>query len=87
MLEFKSFTEKLKITFTKKMFKVTKISDERFEGLRGYMEESRSATGSSHLRLLIAAKIVEKMREAVYNETTFRCSAGVSHNKVKLHLL
>ena len=34
------------------------------------------------LRLLIAAKIVEEIRKAVYDQTTFRCSAGISYNKV-----
>ena len=34
------------------------------------------------LRLLIAAAIVEEMRLAIFEQTTFRCSAGISHNKV-----
>ena len=33
-------------------------------------------------RLAIAASIVEQMRQAVYDVTGFRCSAGIAHNKV-----
>ncbi|XP_002742117.1 DNA polymerase eta-like, partial [Saccoglossus kowalevskii] len=35
-----------------------------------------------HKRLAIGAVIVEEMRKAVYQKTEFRCSAGVSHNKI-----
>lgn len=33
-------------------------------------------------RLSIGAVIVEEMRAAIFRETQFRCSAGISHNKV-----
>ena len=33
-------------------------------------------------RLSIAAQITEDIRAAVYSDTGFRCSAGISHNKV-----
>ena len=35
-----------------------------------------------NIRLAIGACIVEEMRKSVYTNTAFRCSAGVSHNKV-----
>lgn len=34
------------------------------------------------VKLAIGAEIVGKMREAVFQETGFRCSAGIAHNKV-----
>ncbi|CAN2387505.1 cellular response to UV-C [Pristimantis euphronides] len=37
---------------------------------------------SPELRLTVGAIIVEEMRAAVEEETTFQCSAGISHNKV-----
>ncbi|XP_047459108.1 DNA polymerase eta [Mugil cephalus] len=37
---------------------------------------------SAELQLTVGAVIVEEMRAAVENHTGFRCSAGISHNKV-----
>ncbi|KAM3930683.1 DNA polymerase eta [Leptodactylus fuscus] len=37
---------------------------------------------SPDLQLAVGATIVEEMRAAVEEETTFQCSAGISHNKV-----
>lgn len=37
------------------------------------------------LRLTIGAMMVEKLRESVFNKTGFRCSAGISTNKVCLN--
>ncbi|XP_075704948.1 DNA polymerase eta-like isoform X1 [Rhinoderma darwinii] len=37
---------------------------------------------SPELQLTVAAIIVEEMRAAVEEETTFQCSAGISHNKI-----
>lgn len=34
-------------------------------------------------KLAIGAMISEEMRAAVYEETGFRCSAGIAHNKVR----
>lgn len=34
------------------------------------------------VKLAIGAEIVGKMRAAVYEKTSFRCSAGIAHNKV-----
>lgn len=33
-------------------------------------------------RLSVGAVIVEEMRAAIFRDTQFRCSAGISHNKV-----
>ncbi|KAM5164460.1 DNA polymerase eta [Mantella aurantiaca] len=40
------------------------------------------ATRSPELNLTVGAVIVEEMRAAVEEETTFQCSAGISYNKV-----
>lgn len=37
---------------------------------------------SAELQLAVGALIVEEMRAAVEKHTGFRCSAGISHNKV-----
>lgn len=37
-------------------------------------------------KLAVGAEIVGKMREAVYQRTNFRCSAGIAHNKVANNL-
>lgn len=34
-------------------------------------------------KLALGALICEEMRAAVYEETGFRCSAGIAHNKVE----
>ncbi|CAL8122536.1 unnamed protein product [Orchesella dallaii] len=39
------------------------------------------------IKLAIGAEIVGKMREAVYKKTSFRCSAGIAHNKVLAKLV
>lgn len=33
-------------------------------------------------RMSVGAVIVEEMRAAIFRDTQFRCSAGISHNKV-----
>uniref|UniRef100_A0A3Q1HC56 DNA polymerase eta n=1 Tax=Anabas testudineus TaxID=64144 RepID=A0A3Q1HC56_ANATE len=38
--------------------------------------------GSAELQLTVGATIVEEMRAAIEKHTGFRCSAGISHNKV-----
>ena len=39
------------------------------------------------VKLAIGAAIVEEMRAEVYNQTGFRCSAGIGHNKVLAKLI
>lgn len=41
---------------------------------------------SAELQLAVGALIVEEMRAAVEKDTGFRCSAGISHNKVRQSL-
>lgn len=41
---------------------------------------------SAELQLTVGALIVEEMRAAVEKHTGFRCSAGISHNKVGISL-
>lgn len=36
----------------------------------------------NNLKLLLGAKIVEEIRQEIFKDTGFRCSAGISHNKV-----
>ena len=43
-------------------------------------------TSSGDRLLAMAAVIVEEMRAAIYEQTGFRCSAGIAHNKVVLSL-
>lgn len=62
------------------LFQFFSITDERLLGLEEYM--SNSIKEENVLRLLIAAALVEEIRFAIYEQTSFRCSAGISHNKV-----
>ena len=39
-------------------------------------------TNMADRMLAMAGVIVEEMRAAIYEETGFRCSAGIAHNKV-----
>ncbi|XP_072266144.1 DNA polymerase eta [Pyxicephalus adspersus] len=50
-------------------------------GMEEWMK-SLGAPCSPELYLTVGAIIVEEMRAAVEEETTFQCSAGISHNKV-----
>nr|CAD7441825.1 unnamed protein product [Timema bartmani] len=34
------------------------------------------------MRLAVGAVLIEEIREAVYKQTSFRCSAGIAHNKI-----
>ncbi|KAM6956307.1 DNA polymerase eta [Aplochiton taeniatus] len=58
----------------------------RSMGLRQWLSDlSLSPTegpGCAELQLAVGALIVEEMRAAVEQHTGFRCSAGISHNKV-----
>ena len=39
-------------------------------------------TSAADQLLAVAAVIVEEMRAAIFEQTGFRCSAGIAHNKV-----
>ncbi|CAG0897784.1 unnamed protein product [Darwinula stevensoni] len=45
------------------------------------IDESSSCSDTDR-RLAIAAHIVEEMRRAILEKTSFKCSAGISHNKM-----
>ncbi|XP_028279142.1 DNA polymerase eta [Parambassis ranga] len=59
---------------------------QRSRGLQQWMESlpapSLGEQSSADLQLTVGALIVEEMRTAVEKHTGFRCSAGISHNKV-----
>ncbi|XP_039255290.2 DNA polymerase eta-like [Styela clava] len=55
----------------------------RFGGLEEWLGLISSESSiNENIRLVIAGAITEEIRAAVYHQTGFRCSAGVSHNKM-----
>ncbi|XP_052427658.1 DNA polymerase eta [Carassius gibelio] len=62
----------------------TDKEETRLRGLQQWLEHLSSSDlpSSAELHLTVGALIVEEMRAAVEEHTGFRCSAGVSHNKV-----
>lgn len=62
----------------------------RSKGLQQWMESlptpSSGELNCAELQLTMGALIVEEMRAAVEKQTGFRCSAGISHNKVEPNL-
>ncbi|KAK1170948.1 DNA polymerase eta [Acipenser oxyrinchus oxyrinchus] len=56
----------------------------RRRGLQEWLDSlpTHSNTACPELQLTVGAVIVEEMRAAVEAKTGFRCSAGISHNKV-----
>uniref|UniRef100_I3IUX9 DNA polymerase eta n=1 Tax=Oreochromis niloticus TaxID=8128 RepID=I3IUX9_ORENI len=60
--------------------------ESRSRGLQQWLESltfpSVGEQSSAELQLTVGALIVEEMRAAVEKHTGFRCSAGISHNKV-----
>ncbi|XP_043993281.1 DNA polymerase eta [Gambusia affinis] len=58
----------------------------RSRGVQQWLESLPVPTvgeqNSAELQLTVGALIVEEMRAAVEKHTSFRCSAGISHNKV-----
>ncbi|KAG9334883.1 hypothetical protein JZ751_006363 [Albula glossodonta] len=57
--------------------------DQRVRGVREWLGTLSSGGGvRAELQLAIGALIVEEMRAAVEQHTGYRCSAGISHNKV-----
>lgn len=65
------------------------ISEERCQGLQTWILDSfRELHDVQAQKLAIAGVIVEEIRNNVYKETGFRCSAGIAQNKVYiLHIL
>ncbi|XP_048865626.1 DNA polymerase eta [Brienomyrus brachyistius] len=58
--------------------------EQRLLGLREWLASLSGCPGSASpdLQLALGALIVEEMRAGVEKHTGFRCSAGISHNKV-----
>ncbi|KAI1886358.1 hypothetical protein AGOR_G00213200 [Albula goreensis] len=57
--------------------------DQRVRGVREWLGTLSSGGGArAELQLAVGALIVEEMRAAVEQHTGYRCSAGISHNKV-----
>ncbi|XP_077018001.1 DNA polymerase eta isoform X2 [Tamandua tetradactyla] len=55
----------------------------RKQGLFQWLDSLRmDNTTSPDLQLTVGAVIVEEMRAAIERQTSFQCSAGISHNKV-----
>ncbi|CAM4724930.1 unnamed protein product [Leuciscus chuanchicus] len=54
----------------------------RAAGLHQWLDHLSSSSSSADLCLALGALIVEETRAAVEKHTGFRCSAGISHNKV-----
>ncbi|XP_053731089.1 DNA polymerase eta isoform X1 [Synchiropus splendidus] len=54
----------------------------RSRGVQQWLSSVSGGSDSPELQLTVGALIVEEMRAAVAEHTGFRCSAGISHNKV-----
>ncbi|KAF3708166.1 DNA polymerase eta [Channa argus] len=65
---------------------VLKKEEQRSRGLQEWLASLPvplpGEQGSAEVQLTVGAVIVEEMRAAVEKHTGFRCSAGISHNKV-----
>jgi len=58
------------------------LPETRLQGITSWLESVYKLQDPAQLRLAVAGVIVEEMRAAVYQQTGFVCSAGISHNKV-----
>ncbi|XP_029666889.1 DNA polymerase eta [Formica exsecta] len=57
--------------------------EERSEGLLTWISDSfKELHDTQAQKLAIAGVIVEEIRASIYKETSFRCSAGISQNKI-----
>ncbi|XP_041722401.1 DNA polymerase eta isoform X2 [Coregonus clupeaformis] len=61
----------------------TDKEERRSRGLQQWLSSVSEGSGCAELRLALGAVIVEEMRAAVEQHTGYRCSAGISHNKVQ----
>lgn len=62
---------------------VSLISEERRQGLRTWILDSfKELHDVQAQRFAVAGIIVEEIRNNIYEETGFRCSAGIAQNKV-----
>lgn len=58
-----------------------------FKGVQSWLEhiqtdDSDDMQQQHDKKLAVGALITERMRAAVYEQTGFRCSGGIAHNKV-----
>lgn len=65
--------------------------EQRSRGLQQWLASlpvpALGGQSSAELQLTVGALIVEEMRAAVEKHTGYRCSAGISHNKVRTPLI
>ncbi|CAB3362860.1 Hypothetical predicted protein [Cloeon dipterum] len=55
----------------------------RSEAVQEWLRKSDASSEDDHdYRLVVAAKMVEEMRKAIFTQTGFTCSAGIAHNKI-----
>jgi hypothetical protein len=67
---------------TSKPLYIVFLPEKRQQGLTSWLESASELQDPAQLRLAVAGVIVEEMRAAVFQQTGFHCSAGISHNKV-----
>lgn len=59
------------------------VPEERYQGLQTWIQNSfRELHDIQAQKLAVAGVIVEEIRASIYNESGYRCSAGISQNKV-----
>lgn len=60
------------------------FSEDRNESLKSWLYDvyNNELQDECLLRLTIGAMMVETLRKSIYDETGFRCSAGIANNKV-----
>ncbi|KAJ9574845.1 hypothetical protein L9F63_008005, partial [Diploptera punctata] len=82
----KSFSQikpsQLATTYVVGFCETSNDEDKRLEGLTAWLNSMFELQDDTQIRLAVAALIVEEMRAAVFKQTDFRCSAGISHNKI-----
>ncbi|XP_044009993.1 DNA polymerase eta-like [Aphidius gifuensis] len=61
----------------------TNDEDKRYDGMKKWINESFDNMGGEQERkLAIGAIIIEELRSEIYEKCEFKCSAGISYNKV-----
>lgn len=59
------------------------ILENRYQGLQTWVLDSfKELHDTQAQKLAVAGVIVEEIRASIYKETGFKCSAGISQNKV-----
>lgn len=59
--------------------------EERSQGLQTWILDSfKELHDIQAQKLAVAGVIIEEIRDSIYKETGFRCSAGISQNKVQI---